>query len=118
MASGKCTGKCGCFWLKVSEATEIFKTVWPPNIVDTARWGVCLADPCYFHVRYRIGLTERLLIVKYINHSQNRDGTVASNLIQSDICARCGDIQKTRSFAGLNPAVVPFRFVTCAHFNP
>lgn len=122
----RCIGNCGCFWLRVYDATDIFKTAWPRALYESGRWSICLRDPCFMHVRYQVGYVEKNLYVKYIHHNHIRvpseDGYTTkdvstADLIQSEICSRCGDIQSTKTFQGINPSVVPFKFVPCAHMN-
>jgi len=109
---GTCRGNCGCHWFRVADANPVFRSTWPREIAPTGRWAVCFRDTCYMHVRYIAERTEKNIQIKYLHHSMPDS---APTMIQSEICARCGDVQRTREFAAPEPNTPPFRFVPCSH---
>ena len=110
MDSFRCVGNCGCHWFRVSDANTVFKSTWPRDLVYSGRWAVCHKDTGHMHVRYVSGMTEKNLLVKYLHHTTPE---TAPTMIQSDICAKCGEVQVTREYDAPDPMVPPFRFVPC-----
>lgn len=108
----RCLGNCGCHWLRVSDANAVFASAWPREIAGSGRWAVCFRDTCCMHVRYTFGRSEKNLLVKYLHHATPEAEPTA---IQSDICARCGEVQVTRAHPSVNSYVPPFRFVPCSN---